>query len=390
VDLHDHTPTARGRAFMWGGILLGVLFVIAVYTHGLGLFAGNIHEAPDTGALVHQGDAIIIPEGSALRARVTVQPAAAEPVSAQLQTPGVVESDPAVTAAVLAPLGGRVEELPVELGQRVTRGQVVAVLDSPDLAQAYDDNAKAVDSLALTTKNLERQEQQAKLGVISDRDLDQARSDHAQALAEATRAQSRLLALGAGAAAGDSGHPGRLVVRAPVNGSVTTLNVARGNMLNDATQPVMTIADLSTVWVTALVAEKDLAGVKAGQQAQVSLSAYPDKVLQGRVTSVSDVIEPDSRRDKVRIALPNADYSLRPNMFATVTLLGPSNSQVVVPTSALLMNNDRTTVFVATAPWTFKRRVVDMRLGEGSTAVILAGVAAGEQVVVKGGILLND
>jgi len=388
VDLHDHTPTARGRAFMWGGILLGVLFVLIVYTQGFGLFRGTTHPADESGALVHKGDAIFIPEGSALRARVAVQPAAAQPVSPQLLTPGIVESDPAVTAVVLAPLAGRVEELPVELGQRVTRGQVVAVLDSPDLGQANDDNVKALDALALATKNLERQQQQIKIGVISDRDLDQARSDHAQAQAEATRTQARLVALGA--AAGDASHSARLVVRAPVAGSVTGLNVARGNMLNDPTQPVMTIADLSTVWVTALVAEKDLGSVKVGQDAQVRLSAYPDRVLRGRVTSVSDVIEPDSRRDKVRIALPNPDYALRPNMFATVTLLGPNNSQVIVPTSALLMNNDRTSVFVATAPWTFTRRVVDMRLGEGSTAVILTGVAAGEQVVVKGGILLND
>jgi membrane fusion protein, heavy metal efflux system len=388
VDLHDHTPTTRGRAFMWGGILLGVLFVLVMYSNGFGLFGRNDHGAEESGALVRQGDSIFIPEGSALRARVAVQVASAQPVSPELLTPGVVEADPAVTAAVLAPLTGRVEELPVELGQRVMRGQVLAVLDSPDLAQAYDDNAKAIDALGLATKNLERQEQQLKIGVISDRDLDQARSDHAQAQAEATRAQARMAALGAGA--GDSSHPGRLMVRAPVSGSVTSLNVARGNMLNDATAPLMTIADLSTVWVTALVAEKDLEGVKPGQAAQVVLSAYPGKVLHGRVTSVADVIESDSRRDKVRIALPNADYALRPNMFATVTLLGPSATQVTVPTSALLMNNDRTSVFVATAPWTFKRRVVEMRLGEGSTAVILAGVSAGEQVVVKGGILLND
>ena len=388
MDLHDHTPTARGRAFMWGGILLGVLVVLIAYTNGFGLFGGNAHPAEESGALVHKGDAIFIPEGSALRARVAVQPASLQPVSPQLLTPGIVESDPAVTAAVLSPLSGRVEELPVELGQRVTRGQVVAVLDSPDLGQANDDNAKALDALALATRNLERQEQQIKIGVISDRDLDQARSDHAQAQAEATRTQARLATLGA--AVGDASHPGRLIVRAPVTGSVTSLNVARGNMLNDPTQPVMTIADLSTVWVTALVAEKDLESVKVGQDARVTLSAYPDRVLRGRVTSVSDVIEPDSRRDKVRIALPNPDYALRPNMFATVTLLGPNNSQVIVPTSALLMNNDRTSVFVATAPWTFKRRVVEMRLGEGATAVILAGVAAGEPVVIKGGILLND
>ena len=337
MDLHDHTPTARGRAFMWGGILLGVLLVLFMYSNGFGLFGRNDHGAQESGALVRQGDSIFIPEGSALRARVSVQAASAQPVSTQLLTPGIVESDPAVTAAVVAPLTGRLEQLPVELGQRVMRGQVVAVLDSPDLAQAYADNAKAIDALALATRNLERQEQQLKIGVISDRDLDQARSDHAQAQAEATRAQARMAALGAGA--GDSSHPGRLMVRAPVSGSVTSLNVARGNMLNDATAPLMTISDLSTVWVTALVAEKDLEGVKPGQAAQVILSAYPGKVLHGRVTSVADVIESDSRRDKVRIALPNADYALRPNMFATVTLLGPSATQVTVPTSALLMNN---------------------------------------------------
>jgi membrane fusion protein, heavy metal efflux system len=388
VDLHDHTPTVRGRAFMWGGILLGVLFVLLMYTNGFGLFGGHEHAAPASGALVRRGDSIFIPEGSALRTRVAVEPAAARPVSTQLLTPGIVESDPAVTAAVLAPLTGRVEVLPIELGQRVARGQVVAELDSPDLAQAYDDNAKAIDALNLATRNLERQEQQSKIGVISDRDLDQARSDHAQAQAEATRTQARIVALGA--TGGDSSRPGRLVVRAPVGGSITSLNVARGNMLNDASQPLMTIADLRTVWVTALVAEKDLNGVKVGQEAEVALSAYPDKLLHGRVTSVADVIEADSRRDKVRIALPNADYALRPNMFATVTLLGAPAAQVTVPTSALLMNNDRTSVFVATAPWTFKRRVVDMRLGEGDSAVIVSGVAAGEQVVVKGGILLND
>ena len=101
--------------------------------------------------------------------------------------PGVVESDPARTAAVLTPLGGRVIALKVALGDRVARGQVLAVIDSPDLGQAYDDDDKAADTAKLTEKNLGRQEAQNKLGVASDRDLDQARSDHAQAAAEYTR-----------------------------------------------------------------------------------------------------------------------------------------------------------------------------------------------------------
>jgi membrane fusion protein, heavy metal efflux system len=102
------------------------------------------------------------------------------------------------------------------------------------------------------------------------------------------------------------------------------------------------------------------------------------------------VLEADSRRNRTRIAFANPDYALKPNMFATVSLRGPPSARVVLPSSALLMNNDRTTVFVATAPWTFERRPVEPLLEESSQVTILSGVKAGEQVVVKGGILLND
>jgi cobalt-zinc-cadmium efflux system membrane fusion protein len=130
--------------------------------------------------------------------------------------------------------------------------------------------------------------------------------------------------------------------------------------------------------------------VSKNQDAEVSLVAYPDRVLHGKVLFVSDVIEPDSRRDKIRIAFANPDYALKPNMFGSVVIAGAARAQVVVPSSALLMNNDRTSVFVATAPWTFERRTVETALEEGTTVAIRSGVNAGDQVVVKGGILLND
>jgi cobalt-zinc-cadmium efflux system membrane fusion protein len=161
-------------------------------------------------------------------------------------------------------------------------------------------------------------------------------------------------------------------------------------MINDPTQPIMTIADLSTVWVTAQVSEKDVAEVAKDQAADVVLEAYPGKTLHGTVLFVSDVIEPDTRRDKVRIAFANPDHLLKPNMFATVTLTGEKLSRIVLPTGALLMNNDRTSVFVETAPWTFERRVIQTRLEEGPTVAIESGLKGGDRVVVKGGILLND
>ena len=388
MPIHDHEPTFRGGAFLWGGIGLGVLLLAALLTHGFGLFAGSGKGAAEPELMVRQGDKILVPEGSALRARLSMVAAASQSVKPKLQLPAVVESDPARTAAVLTPLSGRLIALKVALGDRVSRGQIVAVIDSPDLGQALNDNEKAADSFRLTAKNLERQEAQNKLGVASDRDLDQAKSDHAQAAAEYTRTQGRLKVLGVAPDAKSSLR--ELAVAAPVAGSVTALNVAPGNMINDPTQALMTIADLSTVWVTALVAEKDVAAVAKNQEAQVTLSAYPDRVLRGKVLFVSDVIEADSRRGKIRIAFANGDYTLKPNMFATVVLSGAERSLVVLPSSALLMNNDRTSVFVATAPWTFERRNVEAELEEGSSVAIRSGVTAGEQVLVKGGILLND
>lgn len=388
MPIHDHLPAFRGRAFFWGGIGLGLLLVAILLTHGFGFFTGHGKAAEAAPWMLRQGAKILVPEGSPLRSRITVEPAVAEQRSGKLALPGVVESDPARTANVIPQLSGRVVDLKVRLGERVVKGQALLVLDSPDLAQAYADYDKATDAYRLTRKNLERQQEQAKIGVASERDLDQSRSDDAQAAAESARAEQRLKTLEAPL---DSRGPARrLVVRSPVAGSVTALAITPGSTINDPTQTIMTVADLSTVWVTAMVPEKDIDKVAKNLDADVVFVAYPDKPRRGKVLFVADVIEPDSRRNKLRIAFANEDYALKPNMFAAVTLAGPDLAQVVLPSSSLLMNNDRTSVFVATAPWTFERRIVDPQLDDGPTVAIRSGVSAGEQVVTKGGILLND
>ena len=388
MPIHDHEPSSRGRFFLWGGLAAGLLFLALMLTHGFGLLRGSDKGSGQTDLMTRQGDKIFVPEGSALRERLSVSPASLEPVTGKLLLPAVVESDPARTASILTPLSGRIVALKVALGDRVARGQPLAVIDSPDLAQAYDDDQKAGDSARLTAKNLERQAAQNKLGVLSDRDFDQAKSDQAQAAAEYERTQARLSMLGVPLQKPASAR--LLTVTSPMSGSVTALSVAQGAMINDSTQSLMTVADLSTIWVTAMVPEKDMGEVAKNQAAEVNFTAYPDQPLHGKVLFVADVVEPDSHRNKIRIAFANADYRLKPNMFATVVLSGTARSQVVLPSSALLMNNDRTSVFVATAPWTFERRTVEPQLEEGTSVAIRSGLKAGEQVVIKGGILLND
>ena len=390
MEAHDefqHEHTARGRIFLWGGLAAGVLLVVLLLTHGFGLFR-RAPAAEEPPALVHRGDKIFVPESSPLRQRLTVTAAAAEPTSGRITAPGIVESDPVRTVTVLPPGGGRVRDVRITLGDRVQRGQLLLRIDSPDVSQAYADHDKASSAARLAASNLQRAEGQFKIGAIAQRELDQARNDDRQAAAEYARSREHLRAIGAAEDA--RGEARLLAVRAPVTGSVTTLTVAPGATINDVTQPVMTIADLSVVWVTALVAERDIANLSRNEDAEVTLDAYPGKTLRGKVLFVPDVMEADSRRNKTRIAFDNPDYLLKPNMFTTVILRAPPMQRVVVPSSALLMNNDRTTVFVATAPWTFERRTVQPLLEESSQVALLSGVQPGEQVVVRGGILLND
>ena len=384
----DHSPTPRGRAFLWGGLALGVLVALLLFTHGFGLFRSRGGGGEESAGLVHQGERIFIPASSPLRRELTVRAVAAEPESPLFTAPGLVESDPVRTVTVLPAGAGRVSAVKVTLGERVKRGQPLAIIDSPDLAQAYDDNDKAASVAVLAAKNLKYQEAQLKIGAAAQRDLDQARSDHQQAVAEYARTREHLRAMGA--AENARGSARLLTVRAPVDGAVTALSIATGATINDDTQPIMTVADLSVVWITAFVAEKDVAQVARNDAAEITLEAYPGRTLHGTVLFVSPTIEPDSRRNKTRIACENPDYALKPNMFANVTLRGAAHSRVVVPASALLMNNDRTSVFVETAPWTFERRSVEPLLQESANVAILSGLEPGEQVVIKGGILIND
>jgi membrane fusion protein, heavy metal efflux system len=338
--------------------------------------------------LIREGARISVPDGSPLRGKLIVGPVAQREIQRKLVLPAVVEADPARTVKVLPPVTGRVTDLKVQLGERVVQGQELAVIDSGDLAQAYSDIEKARSVLTLTKKALDRQLGLEKAGGAAIKDREQAQSDYDQAVAELERAQSRLRAMGVPA---DQKEQSRLLtLKAPIAGSVIDLQVARGAFLNDPTAAIMTIANLGTVWVTANVPERDTALVTTGQDVDVVFSAYPGEVFAGKVLFISDVLDPDTRRTKIRIAFENPDMKLKPNMFADATFLAPRQTMQVVPTQALVLKEETDRVFVEVAPWTFEARPVEVGFQQGDQAVVERGLKAGERIVVKGGVLLND
>jgi cobalt-zinc-cadmium efflux system membrane fusion protein len=392
----DETETRGSKPSHASGSLLLIMLGLFLGVTGDRLFSPSrriadvsqsSNEAPST-AFSRVGNRIVVPSASPLRSHLLLANVVSKEVTHRLVLPAVVEADPGRTVKVLPPLAGRVVSLKVQLGERVTQGQELAVIDSGDLAQAYSDDQKGRTVLTLTRQILDRQLALEKGGGAAVKDREQAQSDYAQAQFEFDRAETRLRSLGV--SADQLQGTRQLSLKAPITGSITDLEVAPGDFLNDPTATIMTIANLDTIWVTANVPEKDTSFVFAGQSVDVAFPAYAGETFSGKVLFVSDVLEPDTRRTKVRIAFDNPSKHFKPNMFASASFMAPTVSQIMVPTSALVMNNNNTSVFIEVAPWAFERRNVEISYQEGEDAVIKSGVNAGERIVVRGGVRLND
>lgn len=386
----------RTRQQKWAAVQKGALIIALGTGVAQWVSSGNITaRAADSAsaekivpAFVRQGNLIVLPEHSPLRARIVVQAVDARDMPRTLAVPASVEADPARTVNVLPPVTGRLLELKVRLGDYVAKGQVLALLSSGDFAQAYADLDKSRDALQLSKRALDRVRGVFDAGGSANKDVEQAESNYAQALDEYQRAEARFKALGGSAHGGDKAR--LLTLSAPISGYVTNLSAAPGAFVNDPTASLMTIANLDSVWFTAYVPENSAAFVARGQKAALTLPAYPGEAFHGTVTFVSAVLDPDTRSEKVRIAFDNRNGKFKPNMFANAIFTIPQARRVYVPGSALLMNNDSTTVLVEVSPWTFERRKIELGNEEADGAAVRKGLSPGDRIIVTGGVLLND
>ena len=384
-----HPQPLLPRGWLALGLLAGaaLLLVLTVYR----AHASAPPAAAPGPLLVREGNRLVVPAGSALRGRLRVETVGDEASAHEVALPATVEADPARTANIVPPLTGKLVELKVRLGDTVRRGQLLATIASPDLAQAVADAQKARDALDLAQRALVRARGVNEAGSNAAKDVEAAQSSVAQQAAELQRSETRLRTLGADGGGVSSGRGSQVLnITAPMAGTVTALNAAAGANLNDANAVLMTVSNLDAVWVTVNVPENLVSAVAPGQNAVVSLAAYPGRSFSGKVAFVSAVLDADSRRARARIVFANPEGLFKPNMYATAVLGVPQSRQPQVPASALLMNNDSVSVFVEAAPWTFVRRAVEPGREDGDNVRIRNGLAAGERVVVRGGVLLND
>lgn len=286
-------------------------------------------------------------------------------------------------AKIAPPLTGRVVKLFVRFGDTVKQGSPLLSLDSADLVSAQSDYLKAKSALAQAERNVARQKDLKDHGIGAQRELEQAQTDRDTAESELERTTTRLNLL----RVGPGGVGGPLTVTSPIAGRVIDLSTAPGQFQNDPATVLMIVADLSTVWLTANVQEKDIRRVHQQDEASATFAAYPGESFTGNVLFVGDLLDPDTRTIKVRVAFKNDDFRLKPGMFATVTFKSKPAPEIVVPTSAVVISGDKSSVYVESAPWTFERRAVEVGEQVGDGIVVTRGLAAGTRIVATNAVL---
>jgi membrane fusion protein, heavy metal efflux system len=301
----------------------------------------------------------------------------------QVTANGVVSPDVNRTIHVTSLGAGRVVDLKAKLGDAVQKGQTLLVISSPDLAGAFADYQKAKADEALSHKALDRAQMLYDRGAIATKDLEVAQDAEDKAKVDVETADHHVRILGA-----DPAKPSPLIeLKAPVSGTIVEQNVAgaEGVKSLDSTPNLLTIANLSEVWVVCDVFENDLGEVHLGDSAEIRLNAFTDRLLKGRVTDISRVLDPNTRSAKVRIVLPNPDGSLRPGMFAVATFRSRKlTDRIVIPSTAIMRLHDKDWVFRKEGANQFRKMaIVADGLAPDGMQEIREGVKAGDEVVTN-------
>ena len=332
---------------------------------------------------------------------------------ATIEVTGVVAPDDARVGHIRPLARGVVEDIAVSLGARVKQGQALVTYDNIELGELVGGylsevaaQRQAEADLEVKAAALRRAEDLIKIEAIAQQTLEQRRSEfkNAQAAVDSQKArvaqvEEQIHRFGVSEAElgrlkpgqGESGHrtASHSVLRAPFSGVVTKFDVARGELVGPDRE-LMTISDLSTVWVLADVYEKDLAQVRPNSDVTIRVDTYPGRVFNGRLTYISDIIDPQTRTAKVRCVVANPDGALKLDMFATVSVATmESRDAIVIPAAAVQQIDGNSVVFVQQTPERFVRRDVELGVSAGDVVEVTSGLEGGDVIAGAGSFYLK-
>ena len=360
-------------------LLVGLATVTASFVSGCGSKDNAAAEAPPQAVVVPGLDvthfSVDHPE------RYPVATAVQYDAPSKLVVNGAVYPDVTRTVPVVTLASGRVVDIRARLGDTVRKGEVLLRIRSDDVSGGYDAYRKAVADELFARKQLDRAKLLFEHGAIAQQDLEAAQDNEDDAQTTLDTATEHLKLLG-----NDPEHPNGIVdITSPVSGEITDQEVVNGSTVQSYSANPFTISDLSYVWIVCDVYENDVTTLGVGQEAEIRLNAYPDKVLKGRVSNIGALLDPTIRTAKVRVEVPNNGMMMRIGMFATATFYGlKKQTYTSVPATAIIHLHDRDWVYMPAPNNMFQR--AEVKSGDqlpNHMAQVLSGLQPGQEVVTN-------
>lgn len=338
------------------------------------------------GSTAKTGDSLPAKPGgeSNLLATATLDTAKLENARNELNLTGKITFNQDQVVKVFPLVGGHIETLKADLGDYVKKGQVLAVIRSGDLADLEQQAVAARGQLAVAQKNQQVTQDLTESGLSSQRELVATKEQLEAAKGEVNRVGERRRIVG--------GMGSVYLVKSPMNGFIVEKTASSGMELrSDDPENLFTVSNLDHVWVLANVYESDLANVHEGDAATITTIAYPDKIFHGKIDKIFNVLDPDSKTLKVRVTLSNADYRLKPEMFANVSVTYAGRDQrVAIPAGAVVFDKNRNFVVLVNKQNQPFVREVEVYKTIGQKTYLTSGVSPGARVVKTNQLLIYN
>ncbi len=385
------TPAAPRRSRsprLWALAVLGVLLAFG----GCSSKADKADSATPTDGTPHA-----VTMTAAQRAHIGLYRVAASDYRRTIDTTGVVDFDNDHATSVLAPFSGPVARLLVAPGDKVKKGQALALVASPDFAAAIGAYRKALVTAKNARHLADMDKDLAEHDGVAQREEQQAQTDAASAEADRDAALQTLVGLNVDAQTIKGIQSGRAVgqiegtIRSPIAGTVVEKLITPGQLLQAGSTPCFTVADLSQVWVMARIATTDLASIHVGDTADVTAGDRAQS-LPGTVANIAALVDPETRAVAARVVVDNPHDLLKKQMYVSVRIHSRQSSRgLLVPVSAILRNDENLPfVYVVRPDGGFAQRPVTLGDRVDKRNLIDAGLKTGEQIVVDGGIFVQS
>jgi len=359
---------------------------------------GNNNATIETMDLVFDGETIIVKENSPIFERIIVQKAQLQDFEAEFRTIGTVRPVAGKLAEIAPPFAGRIVSSSVRLGQKVGIGSPIFELSSSEFYEATKMYFAAQSANEVAQRNYNRQRDLAANGVASQRDLDEAQSEANIALQEFEQAKANLRIFNIDIVSFQMGQPLRVV--SPIAGEVVKSNITIGGYVRQDAEPLAVVADLSKVWVAALVKERYFGAIKQGDRVEIYTdtysgelytNAYVGKKIWGTIYYIGEILDEETRALEVIVECDNVNRDLKLGMFCEVHFLSSPTKAIILPATAVMQEQDSDYVLIEVAKGRFVRRKVETESHyyRRDTVRIVSGITEGENVVIEGGIYLQ-